>query len=65
MPFEIQWTGSAGPETTRRKSPADAIRYAAQMFGKGFTDVVIVDLAEGGKAYSLADFRQFYLDHGK
>jgi hypothetical protein len=32
------------------------------MFERGFTDIVIVDLSEDGKAYSLADFRQFYLD---
>ena len=32
------------------------------MFGRVYTDVVIVDLSEDGKAYSLADFRQFYLD---
>jgi hypothetical protein len=31
------------------------------MFERGYTDVVIVDLAEDGKAYSLEDFRQFYL----
>ena len=51
-----------GPESTRRKSAVDALRYAVQMFGRGYTDVVIVDLSEDGKAYSLADFRQFYLD---
>jgi hypothetical protein len=62
MPFEIQWTSPVGLESTRRKSAVDAVRYAVQMFGRGYTAVVIVDLAENSKAYSLADFRQFYLD---
>jgi hypothetical protein len=62
MPFEIQWTGPMGPESTRRKSAVDALRYAVQMFGRGYTDVVIVDLSEDCKAHSLADFRQSYLD---
>jgi hypothetical protein len=62
MPFEIQWTGPVGPESTRRKHAADALRYAVQVFGRGYTDVLIVDLDKDGKAYSLADFRQFYLD---
>jgi hypothetical protein len=50
-----------GPASTRRKSAVDALRDAAQMFGRGYTDVVIV---HDGEAYSLADFRQFYL-HAK
>jgi hypothetical protein len=62
MPFKIQWTGPVGPDSTRRKSAVDAVRYAVLMFGRGYTDVVIVDLSEDSKAYSLADFRQFYLD---
>jgi hypothetical protein len=62
MPIEVQWTGPVGPEATRRTSAVKALRYAVQMFERGFTDIVIVDLAENGKAYSLADFRQFYLD---
>ena len=64
MPFEIQWTGPTAPESTRLESPADAFKYAAQMFERGYADVVIVDLAEDGKAYSPADFRQFYLSDG-
>jgi hypothetical protein len=31
------------------------------MLGKGLADVVI-DLAEGGKAYAPAEFRECYLD---
>jgi hypothetical protein len=30
------------------------------MLGKGYAGVVIVDLAEGGKAYMPADFVLFY-----
>jgi hypothetical protein len=36
-----------------------------EMLGKGYADVVIVDLAENGKAYAPAKFREFYLDTRK
>jgi hypothetical protein len=54
-----------GPATTHRNSPIDALRYATEMLGKGYADVVIVDLAENGKAYAPAEFREFYLDTRK
>jgi hypothetical protein len=62
MPFAIQWTGPAGPTMTHRNNPIDALRYAIEMLGKGYADVVIIDLAENGKAYAPAEFREFYLD---
>jgi hypothetical protein len=46
-----------GPATTHRNGPIDALRYAIRMLGKGYADVVIVDL---GKAYAPAEFREFY-----
>jgi hypothetical protein len=42
----------------------DLCRQVLALGAKGRFDVVIVDLAEGGKAYSN-DFAQFYLNHGK
>ena len=42
----------------------EALKYATELLGKGRFDVVIVDLAEGGKAYASEDFAQFYLNHG-
>jgi hypothetical protein len=62
MPFTIQWTGSFGPATTQRDTPVEAIRFAIEMLGKGFTDVVIVDPDEDDKAYAPAEFAQFYKD---
>jgi hypothetical protein len=62
MAFAIQWTAPMGPASTQRKDPVDALRYAMQMLGKGYADVVIVDLAEDGKAYAPAEFRDLYLD---
>jgi hypothetical protein len=37
-----------GPASTQRKDPVDALRYAMQMLGKGYADVVIVDLGRLG-----------------
>jgi hypothetical protein len=54
-----------GPATTHRNSPIDARRYAIEMLGKGYADVMIVDLPENGKAYAPAEFREFYLDPNK
>jgi hypothetical protein len=54
-----------GPASTRRKDPVDALKYAVEMLGKGYADVVIVDLAEDGKAYAPADFRDLYLHKNK
>jgi endonuclease YncB( thermonuclease family) len=65
MAFAIQWTGPMGPTSTRRKDPVDALKYAEEMLGKGYADVVIVDLAEDGKAYAPAEFRDLYLDEKK
>ena len=48
-----------------RKRPELALRYAVEMLGKGYADVVIVDLANSGKAYSPADFCELYLDGKK
>ena len=62
MAFAIQWTGPIGPASTQRKDSVDALRYAMQMLGKGYADVVIVDLAEDGKAYAPSEFRDLYLE---
>jgi hypothetical protein len=53
MTFEIQWTGHQGAAMTHRATPVEAIRFAIEMLGQDFTDVVIVDLNEGGKTYTL------------
>jgi hypothetical protein len=60
MPFEIQWTGHQGAAMTRRETPVEAVEFAAEMLGKGFADVVIVDLDDGGKVYAPAEFARFY-----
>jgi hypothetical protein len=65
MPFAIQWTGLTGPTSTRRDTAIEALKYATELLGKGRSGVVIIDLAESGKAYAPPDFAQFYLDHGK
>jgi hypothetical protein len=65
MPFATQWTGSLGPATTHRDNPIEAIRFEIEMFGKGCNDVVILDLAQGGKAYAPAEFTRFYKDTKK
>lgn len=62
MAFAIQWITPNGPASTRRKDPMDALSYAVQMLGKGYSDVLIVDLSDEGKAYAPSEFRQFYLD---
>jgi hypothetical protein len=65
MSFTIQWTGSFGPATTHRDSPIEAIRFAIEMLGKGFDNVVIVDVDRDGKAYTPAEFSVFYKDTRK
>ena len=65
MAFAIQWTGPMGPASTRRKDPVDALKYAVEMLGKGYADVVIVDPTENGQAYAPADFRDLYLGKDK
>jgi hypothetical protein len=65
MPFAIQWTGSVGPAGTHRDNPIEAIRFAIEMLGKGFENVVIVDLAQSSKAYTPAEFAMFYKDTKK
>jgi hypothetical protein len=59
MPFAIQWTGPLGPAATHRDT-AVAIRFAIDMLGKGYADVVIVDSADDCKAYAPPQFAQFY-----
>jgi len=59
MRFEIQWTGHQGAAMTHRNTPVEAIRFAIEMLGKDFTDVVIVDTEEGGKTYTPFEFEQF------
>ena len=44
---------------THRNTPVEAIRFAIEMLGKDFTDVVIVDTEEGGKTYTPFEFEQF------
>jgi hypothetical protein len=60
MRFQIQWTGHQGAAMAHRATPVEAIRFAIEMFGKDFTDVVIIDTDEGGKIYTLFEFQQFY-----
>jgi hypothetical protein len=62
MTFEIQWTGHQGAAMTHRDTPAEAIRFAIEMLGKDFTDVVIVDLAHGRRTYTTAEFVRLYKD---
>ena len=62
MPFVIQWQGTFGPASTPRNEARDALNYALQLLGKGYSEVVIVDSAEGGHAYAPADFARFYFD---
>ena len=53
------------PATTQRDSPVKSLACATEMLEKGYTDAVIVDLAENGKAYAPVDFAEFYKDAGK
>jgi hypothetical protein len=48
--------------STKRKDAVEAVRFAMGMLGKGYADVVILDLAEDGKAYAPAEFRDLYLE---
>jgi hypothetical protein len=57
--------GSLGPAKTNRDNPVEAIRFAIEMLGKGFGDVVIVDLDQGGKDYAPAEFARLYKDTKK
>jgi hypothetical protein len=65
MAFSIRWSGPLGPASTQRTDGIDALNYGLQMLGKGYADVVIVDLAEGGKAYAPAEFAEFCKDPQK
>jgi hypothetical protein len=65
MAFAIEWTGSMGPAKTHRHGPVEALRFAIEMIGKGYQDVVIVDTTNDSKQYSVAEFRQFYVDTKK
>jgi hypothetical protein len=51
MPFAIQWTGITGPTSAQRHTALEALKYATELLGQGRCGVVIVDLAENGKAY--------------
>jgi len=62
MPFSIQWTGPLKPATTQRDGPAEALKSAIELFGKGYTDVVIVDWLETAKPMHPAEFAEFYRD---
>ena len=62
MAFAIRWTTPNGPASTRRKDPVNALSYAVQMLGKGYSDVVIVDSSDERKAYAPSEFRRFYLE---
>jgi hypothetical protein len=53
---------SYGSDDNAARYPLEALSYATEMPGKGYAGVVIVDLAEGGKAYMPADFAVLYLD---
>jgi hypothetical protein len=54
-----------GPATTHRHGPVEALRFAIEMIGKGYRDVVIVDTTNNGKQYNVAEFRQLYVDTKK
>jgi hypothetical protein len=60
MVFAIQWTGPEGPANAQRDTPVEAIRYAIQMLGKGYGDVMII--GPDGKAYPPPEFAKFYSD---
>jgi hypothetical protein len=60
MPFTIQWTAPLGPDMTSRESELDAIKAATEMLGQGYTEILIVDEGPDGKAYTLAEFAEFY-----
>jgi len=60
MRFEIQWTGHQGAAMTHRDTLVEAVRFATEILRKGFSDVVIVDLQDGGKTYAPAEFADFY-----
>jgi len=60
MRFEIQWTGHQGAAMTHRDTAAEAIRFAIDMLGKDFTDVVIIDTNENAKTYRPFEFERFY-----
>jgi hypothetical protein len=55
--------GAFGPATTHRDTPIEAIRFAIEMLGKGFDDVVIVDVDRDGKAYTPAEFLRVLQAH--
>jgi hypothetical protein len=65
MAFAIEWTGPMGPATTHRHGPVEVLRFAIEMIGKGYQDVVIVDTTNNDKQYNVAEFRQFYLNAEK
>jgi hypothetical protein len=56
MRFEIQWTGHQGAAMTHRDTLVEAVRFATEILHKGFSDVVVVDLQDGGKTYAPAEF---------
>jgi hypothetical protein len=50
MPFAILWIGMTGSTSTQRDTAIEAQKYATELLGKGCSDLVVVDLAENGKA---------------
>jgi hypothetical protein len=65
MPFVIQWQGPQGLASTQRSEARDALNYAMQMLGKGYSEVLIVDLSKGGQAYAPNEFARLYLDRNR
>jgi hypothetical protein len=63
--FRHSVAGPLGPASTQRDEARRALNYAMQLLGKGYSEVVIVDLAEGGQAYAPADFARFYLGNNR
>jgi hypothetical protein len=60
MRFEIQWTRHQGVAMTHRNTAVEAIRFAIEMLGEDFTDVVIIDTNEGGKIYRPFELQRIY-----
>ena len=65
MALAIQWTGPLGPATTEREEPIETLQCALELLGRGYADVIILDLSKDGKAYSPKEFAQYYSEAGK
>ena len=62
---QFRWTGPIGPATTHRNSPIEALRYALEMLGKGYADVVIVDLTRKRQGVCASRVPRVSLGHEK